>query len=103
MSARAEAAPRARITARAVVLAAVLLVLVIAAAGPVRNFLAQRAEIDRLEARIGELESDRARLASELERIRDPEYVEQLARCMGMVRPGEIAFVNPEAPRPKAC
>ena len=84
-------------------LAAVLFVLVLAAAGPVRNFLAQRAEIDRLEARIGELEAERVQLRQEIERIRDPEYVEQLARCVGMVRPGEIAFVNPEAPRPKGC
>lgn len=84
-------------------LAAVVLVLAIAAAGPVRNFLAQRDEIDRLEARITELEAERAQLTNEIERIRDPDYVEQLARCLGMVRPGEIAFVNPEAPRPKAC
>ena len=80
-----------------------MLVLAIAAAGPVRNFLAQRDEIDRLEARITELETERAQLRNEIERIRDPEYVEQLARCMGMVKPGEIAFVNPEAPRPQGC
>jgi cell division protein FtsB len=86
-----------------VVLAAIILVLAVAAAGPVRNFLAQRSEIDRLEARITELETERSQLTRELERIRDPDYVEQLARCMGMVRPGEIAFVNPEAPRPKGC
>ncbi|MGH2710587.1 MAG: septum formation initiator family protein [Actinomycetota bacterium] len=80
-----------------------LFVLAIAAAGPVRNFLAQRNEIDRLEARINELEAERADLTQELERIHDPKYVEQLARCMGMVRPGEIAFVNPDAPKPKSC
>lgn len=84
-------------------LAAIILVLAVAAAGPIRNFLAQRSEIDRLEARITELETERSQLTRELERIRDPDYVEQLARCMGMVRPGEIAFVNPEAPRPKGC
>ncbi len=84
-------------------LAAIVLVLAVAAAGPVRNFLAQRDEINRLETRITELETERANLRQEVERIRDPSYVEQLARCIGMVRPGEIAFVNPEAPRPKAC
>ena len=103
MSTRAEAAPRARITPRAVILAAVLFVLAIAAAGPVRNFMAQRNEINRLEAQISQLESERASLERELERIQDPEYVEQLARCMGMVRPGEIAFVNPNAPKPDSC
>jgi cell division protein FtsB len=87
-----------------VVLAAIVLVLGIAALGPVRNFMAQRAEIDRLEQRITELETERSQLRRQVERIRDPEYVERLARqCLGMVRPGEIAFSNPAAPRPKAC
>jgi cell division protein FtsB len=103
VSTRAEAATGARITARAVVLAAIVLVLAVAAAGPIRNFLAQRSEIDRLESRITELETERSQLSRELERIRDPEHVERLARCMGMVRPGEIAFVNPDAPRPRGC
>jgi cell division protein FtsB len=79
------------------------LVLAIAAAGPVRNFMAQRDQIDRLEARINQLEAERTRLNHELDRIHDPEYVEELARCMGMVRPGEISFVNPDAPKPRTC
>lgn len=65
--------------------------------------MAQRNEINRLEAQVTKLEADRASLEQELERIHDPDYVEQLARCMGMVRPGEIAFVNPNAPKPKSC
>ncbi|MCA1727181.1 MAG: septum formation initiator family protein [Actinobacteria bacterium] len=86
------------------VLAAVLLVLGISAAGPVRNFLAQRAEIDRLEERITSLEQERNQLEHQLERIRDPDELERLAReCLGMVRPGEIAFANPEGGRAEAC
>ena len=106
MSARADAAtaPRGRITARAVVLFAILLVLGISAFGPVRNYLAQRAEIDRLEQRLDSLERERNQLERELERIRDPDHLEQLAReCLGMVRPGEIAFANPEGGRAPAC
>jgi cell division protein FtsB len=103
VSARAEAAPRGRVTPRAVVLAAIVLVLGIAAAAPVRNYLAQRAEIDRLEAQIGELERERTRLERQIEEIRDPASIERLARCLGMVRPGEIAFVNPDAPTPEWC
>ena len=100
----AGAPSRGRITIRAVVLAAVLLVLGISAAGPVRNFLAQRAEIDRLEERISRLERERTQLEVELERIRDPDELERLAReCLGMVRPGEIAFANPEGGRAEAC
>lgn len=84
-------------------LAAVVLVLGMAAFGPVRNFLAQRAEIDRLEQRIAQLETERAQLREQVDLFHDPDYVEKLARCLGMVRPGEIAFVNPEAPAPRWC
>lgn len=104
MSVRAEAAPRGRITPRAVILIAILLVLGISAFAPVRNFLAQRDEIDRLEQQVIDLQTQRSHLERELERIRDPEYVEQIARqCLGMVRPGEIAFTNPSAPKSDAC
>ncbi len=86
------------------VLAAVLLVLGIAAFGPVRNFLAQREEIDRLEQQVTELQQERAQLEREIDRIRDPEYLERVARqCLGMVRPGEIAFANPGGPQTDAC
>ena len=99
-----ESAPRGRITVRAVVLAAVLLVLGIAAAGPVRNYLAQREAIGQLEQRIDALERERSDLEQELERIRDPDYLEQLAReCLGMVAPGEIAFANPQGGEDDAC
>ncbi len=106
MSARAEAGapPRGRITVRAVVLMAILLVLGISAAGPVRNYLAQRAEIDQLEQRIDSLERERGQLERELERIRNPDELEKLAReCLGMVRPGEIAFANPDGGRAPSC
>ncbi len=99
-----ESVPRGRITIRAVVLAAILLVLGISAAGPVRNYLAQRAEIDQLEQRIDTLERERIQLERELERIRDPDELERLAReCLGMVRPGEIAFANPRGGSSDAC
>ena len=83
---------------------AILLVLGISAAGPVRNYLAQRAEIDQLEQRIDSLERERTQLERELERIRDPDELEKLAReCLGMVRPGEIAFANPDGASAPAC
>ena len=85
-------------------LVATLLVLGISAAGPVRNYLAQRDAIVQLEQRIEALEQERNDLEQELERIRDPDYLEQLAReCLGMVRPGEIAFANPEGGEAEGC
>ena len=107
MSSRAEAAaPRLRVTARALVLAAIVVVLGIAASVPVRQLVAQRAEIGELERQVQELAADRERLRAEIERLRDPQYLERLAReCLGMVRPGEIRFVVPdeEGGAPSRC
>ena len=109
MSAGAEASagrPRARLTARAVVLAGVVVALLVASAGVVRQYFDQRAAIDRLEARVEALVQEREALQRRIEQLRDPEYLERLAReCLGMVAPGEIAFVVPEEPgaSPTTC
>ncbi|HEX2030566.1 MAG TPA: septum formation initiator family protein [Actinomycetota bacterium] len=102
MSVRAAAAPRARLTPRAAVLAALILVLALAMVVPVRQYFEQRADIAELERTVQELERQRARMREEIERLHDPAYLERLAReCLGMVRPGEIAFVPvPEGGRP---
>ena len=104
MTSRAEELPRARITVRAVVLAALVLVLAIAASVPVRQFLAQRDEIAELQHEVQQLESSNDRLRGEIERLHDPDELERIAReCLGMVRPGEIAFNNPTGPPPENC
>ena len=104
MTSRAAELPRSRITVRAVVLVAVVLVLGLAASVPVRQLIAQRAEIAQLERQVAALETGNRALREEVERLRDPEELERIARaCQGMVRPGEIAFVRPEAPPPPDC
>ena len=104
MTTRTADLPRSRITIRAVVLAAVVLVLSIAASVPIRQLLAQRAEIAELRSHVHELEAERAGLRREIDRLHDPDELERIAReCLGMVRPGEIAFVRPEAPLPAEC
>ena len=104
MTSRAADVPRARLTVRAVVLAALVLVLAIAASVPVRQFLAQRDEIAELQREVNELEANNDRLRGEIERLHDPRELERIAReCLGMVRPGEIAFNNPGGPPPEAC
>ena len=103
MTSRAADLPRARLTVRAVVLAALVLVLGVAASVPVRQFLAQRDEIAQLEQHVRQLEASNDRLRTEIERLHDPEELERIAReCLRMVRPGEIAFVQP-GPPPKSC
>jgi cell division protein FtsB len=109
MSVRARAVPRrrARITGRAAVLAALVAALLAAGVVPVRRYMEQRTEIEALEAQVVDLMGERAELEHQLERLRDPEYLEYLARkCLGMVKEGEIKFVAvPEGgeSRPADC
>lgn len=93
---------RVRVTPRAAALVAVLLLLIVASAGVVRQWWSQRAEINKLERQVDSLEADRTRLEHRIDALKDPENLERLARvCLGMVRPGEIAFVVPGKPPPE--
>lgn len=87
-------ARRASLTGRAAVLALVLGVLAVSYAYPLRAWYDQhreraelRAEAERLEAEVGELET-------QLRLWDDPAYVEAQAReRLGYVLPGEIGYV----------
>ena len=90
-----------RLTPGAAALLVVVLLLVVASLGVVRQFWSQRAEINRLEEQVEALATDRARLEQRIEALKDPKNLERLARlCLGMVQPGEIAFVVPGKPPP---
>ena len=85
---------RAGLTARATILLVVVGAIVFLSIAPARLYVHQRAELAALERRAAALEAGNARLAARAERLRDPDYLEGLARrCLGMVRNGEIAFV----------
>jgi cell division protein FtsB len=105
--AQAVSGPRPRLTPRAAVLAAIVLIVLMAAVVPLRQYLDQRSRIADLEDRVAEMTAQRDRLERRIGRLRDPAYLERMAReCLGMVRPGEIAFVTvPEGgkPRPVRC
>lgn len=82
--------------ALAITLAAILLMSV----PSMRQLYAQRSRIDAAETRLQALRKENSLLSQRLERLKDPEYVEKLAREeLGMVRPGEISYVvvPPEA------
>jgi cell division protein FtsB len=78
---------------RAAVLSAVVCVLTLTVAGPVRTYFAQRTEMKQLTAikatlhqQIDELQDQKAKLA-------DPSYVAAQAReRLGFVKPGEIPY-----------
>ncbi len=83
-----------RVTPGAALLAVVVTALLLYLTVPVRAYLAQRDRLTRLEVEAELLERENRSLRSEASLLRDDEHVELLARrCLGMVRPGEIAFV----------
>jgi cell division protein FtsB len=84
-----------RLTGRAAGLLAVVLVLAMSLVVPLRQYGSQRARVAELAARVDALSRANTRLEQQLVRLRDPQYLERLAReCLGMVKPGEIAFVT---------
>lgn len=85
---------RARLTARATVLLAAIAGFVFLSIAPARLYVEQRAELAELSRRAAELSAANDRMAARADRLRDPAFLEGLARrCLGMVRPGEVAFV----------
>jgi cell division protein FtsB len=97
MSVRPQALPRtrARLTARAGILAALVVVIGALSIVPGKQLLGQRAEIAELERQAEELRRANHQLEERISRLHDPDELERLARvCLGMVKPGETAFVT---------
>jgi cell division protein FtsB len=91
---RSTRARRARLTARASVLAVVVMILLTLAGAPLRTLLDQRSQLSQLEQQARELGASNAQLQTRIDQLNDPTYLEKLAReCLGMVAPGETAFV----------
>ena len=97
------AAPRAtRLTGRAAVLAVVICAIALSLAYPVREYLAQRGQIDQLvaeqQARLVQVK----RLEAQQARLSDPAYIEQVARQdLNMCFPGTRCYIV-EGGQPRA-
>jgi cell division protein FtsB len=84
-----------RLTGRAAGLLALVLVLAMSLVVPLRQYATQRSRVAELAAKVDALSRANARLERRITQLRDPAYLERLAReCLGMVKPGEIAFVT---------
>jgi cell division protein FtsB len=98
---------RARLSARGAVLLVLVMLLLVAAIGPVRSLLAERSGLTQLQQQATQLQARNAELQAQVDRLNDPAYVEELAReCLGMVHAGEIAFraiPKQGAPIPPHC
>jgi cell division protein FtsB len=85
---------RASLTARATLLFALVIGVLVLSIAPARMYFEQRAELARLERLSSALSRENARLEARAEQLRDRVFLERLARqCLGMVKPGETAFV----------
>jgi cell division protein FtsB len=96
-----------RLTPRASILAFVVFLAAIFAVAPARAFLSQRSDQERLAQQVTELQRENDALQQRLDDLNDPAHLERLAReCLGLVYPGEIAFVpiqRGHAPTPPSC
>ena len=85
---------RARLTSRAAVLAVVICAIALSLAYPVREYIAQRRQIDQLQAERQMLNGQLRSLQHQQQRLADPAYVEQLARNnLHMCLRGETCYI----------
>ncbi len=91
----APAAPRStRLTSRAAVLAVVICAIVLSLAYPVREYVAQRQQIDQLLAQRQAMQAQVKTLQAEQARLASQSYIEQLARQqLDMCFPGTQCYV----------
>jgi cell division protein FtsB len=90
-----------RFTGRAVLLGALVLLLALTLAGPLRQYVAGRQELAELAAEHDALTQRAAELQSQLDRQSDPAYVSQEAReRLTMVLPGDRLIIVGDAGDP---
>ncbi len=89
----AEAVRRPRFTGRAAILVLVLAVLTVSYASSLRAYLQQRSQIEDLKSQIALREASIHDLEREKDRWQDPAYIEQQARELNYVMPGETSYV----------
>ncbi|MDQ3734393.1 MAG: septum formation initiator family protein [Actinomycetota bacterium] len=84
----------ARLTGRAVVLAAVVVLLVLSLAYPLQSYLAQRAAIDRLEGENRAAQERVEDLRIQVDQLDDPSFIQTQAQSrLHYVMPGDLLYV----------
>lgn len=99
--------PSVRLNPRAVVLLLIALAVMLLAIAPLRGYLDERGELKDLQTQATALERQNQTLQERIDRLSDATFLERIAReCLGMVKPGETAFVIVPAhgkPDPPDC
>lgn len=84
----------ARLTGRAILLAAVVVLLVVSLAYPLQRYLAQQAAIDRLAAENSAAQQRVEDLRLQVDRLDDPAFIQMQARSrLQYVMPGDLLYV----------
>ena len=60
---------------------------------PTRQLIEQRERIDGMSQDLTQIRRSNNRLDARIGRLKDPDFLEQRARDIGLVRPGETAYV----------
>lgn len=81
------------IRARRIIVAGVLTALLLGYIGPVSGYLDQRSELRDERARLAELERTRDAFRRQIADLGEPAVLEARARELGLIEPGERAFV----------
>lgn len=96
-----------RLNGRAVALLLIALAVVLLAIAPLRGYLDERGQLSDLKKQTTVLEQQNHALQTRIEQLSDATFLERIAReCLGMVKPGETAFVVVPAhgkPHPPDC
>jgi cell division protein FtsB len=95
------------LNARAVALLLFALAVMLLAIAPLRGYLDERGELRDLQNQATVLEQENQAMQERIDQLSDGVFLERIAReCLGMVRPGETAFVVVPArgkPAPPVC
>jgi cell division protein FtsB len=95
------ASARPRFTGRAAILAVVLCAIALSLAYPIREYIAQRRQIDQLQAQRRQIAMHLKELRQQQKRLHDPKYIERQARDrLHMCFPNQKCYVIIE-PAPK--
>jgi cell division protein FtsL len=96
-------APRPKFTSRAAVLAIVLCAIALTLAYPVREYIADRRQIDQLEAQNAQIAAEVRRLRAEQTALASPARIEQEARDdLHMCFPTQTCYEVIYPPKPHA-
>ena len=82
-----------------VALLCVLALLVVLYIGPARSYVTARAESNARQAEVSRLEDEQSRLEARRRALANPAVLEQEARRLGYVRPGERSYVIEDLPK----